>query len=684
MNIASDPARTLRFCFLLGASGLALACASAARADSSAPAAHSGAAPAPSAEPAFAPDSPAAPAEIRLAAAEPQGPGGIIPPVIGEALDATADRRAADAAIARKWEALGRSPGAPVDGGEGGLIAVGDGFYREYSKAKDRIYYRPGGGDPLFVYGAIGDKYSALGGPAGWLGWPVAEEEDFADGGRAVTFQNGTVYWWSDTGAIDVGNVVVRYSGLHAFGETDNDSGSILDITGTQKNGDEPYVAFSVESPQEPAAGPIMTRVYEHVRPDSVRPDSVTLYQGPPRGAGITAVLFEQDFGNASAMRDKVKAAVQAAHVGGTGALTTAGPAGVVGAALLELGWEAYGEKLKDFIADAFDFEDDDLQTQGLFLSAKQMVVLSQTPKGDVHGIATHREFPMFSGEGGSWKLHVTVDAEPHANIVPAPVPAAAPRIADAIQSLWPTRQDIGRTQWGFADTNAVGWAQAGRAAVEICAARGFTAGHFTGHQDLGKGDFGLLCSAKGVVWRDAPAAEVAGTGWSFADVNQAGWAQAGRAAERLCAAAGKGYAGGRFNGHQAGGGFGLFCYGDGARWFDATDAELAATGFGFATPRLDDVPWAQAMRAAYGYCQGKGYLGGFMNGHQAPNAYGVVCEDPTAKPLGRKQVPGAGAPGAPPQPGSICLAAESARARNSPAAPGLERQCETWRASQN
>jgi hypothetical protein len=36
-------------------------------------------------------------------------------------------------------------------------------------------------------------------------------------------------------------------------------------------------------------------------------------------------------------------------------------------------------------------------------------------------------------------------------------------------------------------------------------------------------------------------------------------------------------------------------------------------------------------MRAATGFCQGKGFDGGFMNGHQMPNKYGVVCQKATA-----------------------------------------------------
>lgn len=208
-------------------------------------------------------------------------------------------------------------------------------------------------------------------------------------------------------------------------------------------------------------------------------------------------------------------------------------------------------------------------------------------------------------------------------------------------QSVYPAPRDLtsvnrghlNDTPWTFQDANIVGWAQAARAAAQLCQSMQGGAGHFTGHQELSRGVFGLKCSGPNFVWRDATAQEIAASGWPFSDVNQVNWAQAGRAAERLCASANQGFSGGHFNGHQANGKYGLFCYSAGSQWFDASDAELAATGWGFATPRLDDVQWAQAMRAATGYCQSKGFDGGFMNGHQAPNKYGVVCQKAVGAP---------------------------------------------------
>lgn len=203
----------------------------------------------------------------------------------------------------------------------------------------------------------------------------------------------------------------------------------------------------------------------------------------------------------------------------------------------------------------------------------------------------------------------------------------------------WVPQSEVNERLWPFIDINNVNWAHAARNAARMCDQTSWgepspnqtMAGLYNGHQNSAKGPYGLLCTGKGhgtgVVIRDATLAEIGQTGWAFSDINWVNWAQAARAAERLCASANGGFAGGHFNGNQKDGNFGLVCHRVGAQWFDATGPELAAIGWGFATPKLDDVHWAQAMRAATGFCQGKGFEGGFMNGHQAPNKYGVVCQ---------------------------------------------------------
>jgi hypothetical protein len=54
------------------------------------------------------------------------------------------------------------------------------------------------------VYGAIGDKYTALGREGGALGSAMSDESDAPYGGRFNKFQNGFIYWHRDIGAYAV------------------------------------------------------------------------------------------------------------------------------------------------------------------------------------------------------------------------------------------------------------------------------------------------------------------------------------------------------------------------------------------------------------------------------------------------------------------------------------------------
>jgi hypothetical protein len=196
-------------------------------------------------------------------------------------------------------------------------------------------------------------------------------------------------------------------------------------------------------------------------------------------------------------------------------------------------------------------------------------------------------------------------------------------------QPVYVYPSEVSGTRWDLSDVNTVHWAQAARAAAAMCYDRGFAAGHFDGHQGVlppvpGSG-FGLQCSGGDTLWLDVTTAQMDQQWRFFGDINSVNWAVAARAAERICAT--RGYAGGQFNGHQRGAHYGLFCYRGGAQWFDAGDADLAATGWGFPTPKLDDNLWAQASRAATGFCRAKGFSGGFMNGQHVPNRSGVVCQ---------------------------------------------------------
>lgn len=193
---------------------------------------------------------------------------------------------------------------------------------------------------------------------------------------------------------------------------------------------------------------------------------------------------------------------------------------------------------------------------------------------------------------------------------------------------VWVSPGELNGVRWPVDDVNTVNWAQAARAASAMCYARGFAGGHFTGHQDQRPGvqTKNIQCSGGDTAWFDLTDAEVEATGWGFSDVNTVDWARAGRAAANYCTS--KGFVGGQSTGHQRDGRRGVFCYRSGATYLDATDADIAATKWGFNTAAPETAPWAQGARAANEYCRGHGYVGGFLSGHHLPNKTGVVCQN--------------------------------------------------------
>jgi hypothetical protein len=94
----------------------------------------------------------------------------------------------------------------------------------------------------------------------------MSDESDFPEGGRVNVFQGGAIYWWPDTGAIELNDVVVHYTGLICFGETDNDQLS---------NSDEPYVVLGMTSPTGSWAA--RSQVYEYVDAGESRPRSTRI-----------------------------------------------------------------------------------------------------------------------------------------------------------------------------------------------------------------------------------------------------------------------------------------------------------------------------------------------------------------------------------------------------------------------
>lgn len=295
--------------------------------------------------------------------------------------------------IYQKWLALGGEAfGTPVT--DESPTPDGVGRFNHFTSGRS-IYWTPQTGSHAVV-GAIRDRWQALGWEVGYLGYPVSDEVDFADGGRASEFEHGGIYFWGDTGAIDLRDVVVHFTGLHCFGETDWDQGS---------DADEPYLIVSVGTPT--TSGTVRTQVYQDVDGGETRPDLVEVYRGRPYGINLSAVLMENDFGDPNAFRDEIQTAVGAAHAVGTAALGLIPVVGPFVAAVAGPSLGALMPKVGQAINDLLDTQDDLLGTVELTWSAKQMVLLAaQTPNQQFDGIGYKVESPLISSDGASYKLY--------------------------------------------------------------------------------------------------------------------------------------------------------------------------------------------------------------------------------------------------------------------------------------
>jgi hypothetical protein len=319
-------------------------------------------------------------------------------PIPGDAEEAmlhAAKVRKAEEEITRTWTSLNGVPGARI----GDLMEIGIGFYRQY--VNGRIYYNYHYSNALYVYGAIGEKYTQLGGPDSWLGWPTSGEEPFPQDGRVTMFGNGAIYWWLDTGAIELGNISLQYKGLYCFGETDEWSGS-----------DEPYVVFGVVPtlPAQPSS--VRTRVYDErggVDRGNARPDYIELHRGLPYGALLGLVLCENDEGDPNAYLEQVKQGVALAGTAvtaGCGAVGGPAAAGICAAI-----WGGVGPEIVEFVNDTLGTGDDIIEKWDWYVTAKEMVTMARTPPRSFWGIDHHLESKLLSDGEASYKVYLGIYA---------------------------------------------------------------------------------------------------------------------------------------------------------------------------------------------------------------------------------------------------------------------------------
>ncbi len=299
--------------------------------------------------------------------------------------------------IYQKWLAMG-GMGFMVPCTDEMPLPDGVGRHNHFNNGSASIYWHPAIGAHA-IWGDIRARWAQLGWEHSYLGYPTSDEVDFPDGGRATDFQHGGIYWWPDTGPIDLRDVVVHYTGMYCFDETSWDQGS---------GGDEPYAIFGVSGPTY--AGAERSRIYEGIDDGDAMPDLLELYRGRPYGLNIGVVVMENDMSDPEKYQQIVRDAVMAAHEAGVVAL---GLIPYVGPIVAAIAGPVLGELMPD-LADAlnhvFDWEDDKIGARTITLSARDMVLLAaRTENSWFNGIGYKRETGRISGDGANYAVYLGV-----------------------------------------------------------------------------------------------------------------------------------------------------------------------------------------------------------------------------------------------------------------------------------
>jgi len=285
---------------------------------------------------------------------------------------------------------LGGAPGAPISAIEN----AGSGTRVRY---QDGVIYQRADGGTAWVHGAIGERYEQLGGAASWLGMPLSDEMAFGDDGGLVTAcERGAIYFWGDVGAIELNDIVIQYTGLMCFGESDQDQSS---------NSDEPYVILGVVSPTTTTEA--RSTIYEDVDARESRPDFLEIYRGKPCGLSLAVVLMEHDFGDPDVYKAEVTKFVEESFNAAAAAAVLVPYVGPVLAAIIPV----LKKPTAEFLNATLGTGDDHLGSAVITLTPKQLVVLAaRTPSSAFEGLTFKVETPALgSSEGATYKVYFTL-----------------------------------------------------------------------------------------------------------------------------------------------------------------------------------------------------------------------------------------------------------------------------------
>ncbi len=295
--------------------------------------------------------------------------------------------------ILGKWSKLGFESGLGYPLTDETVTPDGIGRFNRFERGM--VYWTPDTG-AFEIHGDILAKWSALGFERSWLGYPTSDESDY-EGGRINTFERGAIYWWPDTGAIDLNDVAVQYTGLICFGETDNDG-----LSGA----DEPYAIFGVIEPTRTST--VRTPIYGDVDAGESRPDLIQLYRGKPRGLGVSVLLMEHDDDNPDKYTAVMQNAVNQVFHGATTLVTFIPVVGPIIAAIARPILDLVAPDIGEAISHLFGTDDDILGTVTLQITPKQMVVLAgRTGNSNEKGVGFKLTTPILGGaQGATYKVY--------------------------------------------------------------------------------------------------------------------------------------------------------------------------------------------------------------------------------------------------------------------------------------
>ncbi|OXM68464.1 LGFP repeat-containing protein [Amycolatopsis vastitatis] len=249
------------------------------------------------------------------------------------------------------------------------------------------------------VHGLIRQHWLERGGPRSDLGYPTSNElDERADHGKVNTFERGDLYFWPDTGVVEVAGIQVRYRGQNCFGESDEISAE-----------DETYIVASTVGPTQETIKSTTTSIAD-VNGGGSYPDFLVLYSGAPAGIGALAVtMMEHDAGNPDQYRTQIEGGVRLALNGLAGAIAATGVGLPVSGIALALANAGAGP-IANAINSAIGSGDDLIGTDVFPLAPKSLIELARAELQRERDVEFNLATKLLSADGGSYKAYFDVD----------------------------------------------------------------------------------------------------------------------------------------------------------------------------------------------------------------------------------------------------------------------------------